>query len=177
VSITSSRWGPHHGPQSALLWGTSAYEIAGDVSYPSEMGKSKHAEKGCTYCHMVELEEHGPYAGGHTFNMTYEYHDEETDAVEACTECHASAEDFDVNGVQTAVLDLHDSLGNMLFDKGWIDEDGYVTASSSKPLKLDPDDAGALLNFRYVLEDGSDGIHNPAYIQALLKNSIQHMSN
>ncbi len=29
VSITSNRWGPHHGPQSAMVWGTGGYESAG----------------------------------------------------------------------------------------------------------------------------------------------------
>jgi hypothetical protein len=177
VSITSSRWGPHHGPQGALAWGTSAYEIAGDVSYPAA-GSSTHASTGCATCHMVAVEDYGNTRGGHTFNMTYDDHGDEVDNVDACVSCHSGiGEDFDLGGVVTAVTELYDSIETILLAKGWIKEGGSVNASSSTPLVLAPDDAGALLNYRYILEDGSHGIHNPAYIQALLKNSIQHLSN
>jgi hypothetical protein len=176
VSIDNKRWGPHHGPQSAVLWGTSAYEISGDASYPNP-GSSSHASAGCTECHMAKSADYGNVRGGHTFNVVYLDHGEETPNTDACVSCHSSiGDDFDINGVETMVTDLHDSLGTILFNKGWIDEDGYVKASSSSALTLAADDAGALLNYRYILEDKSNGIHNPAYVQALLKNSIQHLS-
>ena len=67
---------------------------------------------------------------------------------------------------------MHDSLGNMLMAKGWIDGSGYVKT----PVTLAPDDAGVVLNWRWVLEDNSLGIHNPAYTKAMLQNSIEHMN-
>jgi hypothetical protein len=175
ISLTNKRWGPHHGPQAATLWATGAYPIAGSKNYPAA-GAGKHAEVGCVACHMVEMPEHGPFAGGHTFNMTYEYHGSGEDAVEACVSCHTTAEDFDINGVKTEVQTLFDSLEVLLLAKEWIDEDGYVKASSSSPLVLGPDDAGVVLNYRWVLEDKSDGIHNPAYTLAMLQNSIEHLN-
>jgi hypothetical protein len=175
LSITNMRWGPHHGPQSALVWGTSAYEIPGDMDYPAE-GSGKHAEAGCVYCHMVSINEHGNIAGGHTFNLSYNYQGSTVDVVEACTDCHKNAQDFDVNDVVTEFEDLFEDLRSMLVANGWIDVYGNVAASSDDPLVLSPDDAGVLLNFRYMLEDGSSAIHNPAYIMALLKNSIRHLS-
>ncbi len=178
VSITSSRWGPHHGPQAATVWGTSMYEIAGDASYPAA-GAHAHAKAGCVKCHMVVVDEYTALRGGHTMAMSYDDHGDVTDNVDACVSCHSGIEDdFDYNGVMTTVEELYTTLGGMLVDKGWLKSDtASVNASSSAPLVLTADEAGALLNFRYVLEDKSMGIHNPAYIQAALKNSIQHLSN
>ncbi len=73
VSITSSRWGPHHGPQGNNVWGVGGYEIAGSMSY-SAAGSHPHAGVGCVDCHMAPMPYGGRTAGGHTFNMTYEYH-------------------------------------------------------------------------------------------------------
>ncbi len=175
VSITSSRWGPHHGPQAATVWGTSMYEIAGSESYPAA-GSAKHADAGCVACHMVAIPEHGNLAGGHTLNMNFLYHGSVSDNVEGCVGCHGDIDDFDVNGGLTEMTALYDSLGAILVTKGWISETGSVKGSSSAPLVLAPDDAGALLNWRYMLEDKSMGIHNPKYMKAALKNSIAHLS-
>ncbi len=174
VSITSSRWGPHHGPQAAVLYGTSAYEIAGDVSYPAA-GSHAHAGAGCTQCHMAVVEEHGNVVGGHTLNMTFLYHGAMEDNVAGCLSCHTSIEDFDLHDQVTEITELFDSLGSVLTGKGYL-KDGSVNASSDSPLVLNPDDAGALLNYQYVKEDKSMGVHNPAYITALLKNSLQHLT-
>jgi hypothetical protein len=65
VTITSSRWGPHHGPHSNNLWGIGGYLIAGSKSYP-EAGSTTHAEAGCTACHMAPVPYGGRMAGGHT---------------------------------------------------------------------------------------------------------------
>ena len=43
VTITSNRWGPHHGVQSAVVWGTAGYEISGTDSYPQAGTSAAHA--------------------------------------------------------------------------------------------------------------------------------------
>ena len=73
TAITSSRWGTHHGPQSAMIFGLGGFHIAGSVDYPPEgSGHQSVIADGCITCHMAEA--FGNSAGGHTFNMTYEYH-------------------------------------------------------------------------------------------------------
>jgi len=173
VSITNSRWGPHHSPQSAMLWGTTAYEVAGSVSYPDPGGRM-HAQVGCTECHMPDA--YGNQAGGHTLNMTYEYHGSDADWVAGCTGCHTGIEDFDLNGVQTQVSTLLDSLHHVLMDEGLLDEDGLLVASSSSPLKVSPEEAGVIHNFLFVESDLSTGVHNSAYAIALLKNSLESLA-
>jgi hypothetical protein len=173
LSITSSRWGPHHGVQSTILYGTGGYEVAGTVSYPSTPGSHPHAaEPGCTKCHMAEP--FGAFAGGHSFNMTYEYHGSETEHLVSCETCHADIDEFDLNGASSEVMALAEELKAILIAEGIYNEtSGLLNASSGSPLVLSPDKAGAVLNFLLVEEDGSMGVHNTKYAKALLQNSIE----
>lgn len=173
ISVTNKRWGPHHGPQSAMLHGTSGYEVAGSMSYPTG-GSSMHASAGCTTCHMPEAR--GNQAGGHTLAMTYNYHGSTVDWVAGCTDCHSGAEDFDIGGKKTLIAALTDSLHHMLMAEGLLDEDGYIPASSSSPKMIAPEDAGLIYNFKFVEEDLSEGVHNPGYAQALLQNSLEALA-
>ncbi len=172
VSITSNRWGPHHGTQSAIVWGTGGYEVAGSVSYPAAGADATHAGAGCVTCHMAAP--FGAAAGGHTFNMTYDSHGSEVDFVTGCQKCHGtSVEDFDYMDKKPEIASLLEELRADLVADGILkDADGLVNASSGTPLVISSDKAGALLNYYLLEEDRSTGIHNPAYAEALLKNSI-----
>jgi hypothetical protein len=174
IDIDDMRWGPHHGPQSAMLWGTSAYEVAGSMSYPAA-GGTTHASAGCEQCHMPDA--YGTQAGGHTFKMSYEYHGRESDWVAGCTDCHSSIEDFDYHDVQTQVSTLLDSLHHVLMAEGLLDEDGYLVADEDAPLRVSPEEAGFLYNFKFIEEDLSMGVHNPGYAMALLKNSLEALAD
>ncbi len=178
VSITSSRWGPHHGPQGNNLWGIGGYKIAGSKSYPTE-GSHPHASAGCVKCHMAPVPYGGRTAGGHTLNMTYEYHGSEEDNVGACTTCHPTLEDletFDYHDVQTTVDGLVADLEAIFVANGWMDAPGALwNAKSTAPLKVTADEAGAMLNYKIVTEDRSHGVHNAAYLVALLTNSLESL--
>ena len=170
VSITSNRWGPHHGTQSAILFGTAAYEVAGSMEYPDE-GSHRHVGLGCNACHMAEP--FGAFAGGHSFSMTYSSYGFETEHLAGCVACHSTAKNFDIQGIQTEVEDLLGQLKTKLVDAGWLDAtSGLVNASAASPLVLTADQAGTLLNYYMVKEDGSMGVHNHKYTLALLKNSL-----
>jgi hypothetical protein len=173
VTITSSRWGPHHGPHANNLWGIGGYLIAGSKSYP-EAGSTTHAEAGCTACHMAPVPYGGRMAGGHTFNMGYVYHEEEEQNIGACTGCHTTLEEFDFNGIQTEVEELLVELETIFIANGWYNPDTELwVASSSAPLVVTSDQAGAMLNYQIVKEDRSLGVHNPAYMIAILTNSLE----
>jgi hypothetical protein len=172
VTITSSRWGPHHGPQGNNIWGVGGYEIAGSKTYPAA-GSHAHADAGCTTCHMAAIPYGGPTAGGHTFNMTYTYHSSVEENLDACTSCHTTLEEFDHNGVMTEVEDLISQIDTIFMDKGWISEPGGTWEGT--PFTVTADEAGAMLNYLIVLEDKSMGVHNPPYIIALLTNTIESL--
>ncbi|HYW97074.1 MAG TPA: hypothetical protein VE870_15895 [Bacteroidales bacterium] len=172
VTLTSNRWGPHHGTQSAVVWGTGGYEVSGTVSYPQAGSGAVHSGAGCVKCHMAEP--FGAFAGGHTFGLSYDYHGSEVDLVAGCNTCHSNVEDFSYDGVQTQDSTLLANLKTNLVDAGILNAgSGLVNASSSKPLTISSDQAGALLNYYLIMEDRSMGIHNPAYAKALLQNSIE----
>ena len=171
VTITNSRYGPHHGPQAATLWGTGAFEVAGSKSYPTP-GSHPHAGAGCTACHMAPA--FGDQAGGHTLNMTYVSHGATDDFITGCTQCHSSIEDFDYNNVQADVEDLIDSLHNVLVGKGYIDASSGLVAGT--PLTVSPAVAGYIYNYYFLEEDRSLGVHNPPYVMALLTNTLEALN-
>ncbi len=150
--ITSSRYGPHHGPQGNLLEGIDGYEIAGSISYPGTKSHKHRNSGGCTTCHMHE--------GDHTFDPS----------LASCTKCHGTLPNFDYKGVQKEVEDLMAELHDLLVAKGTITSTGS-TKVGTFPIDL----AGVTYNYKLIEEDRSKGVHNPAYILALLKNSIESL--
>lgn len=178
---------PHHGTQTDLLFGQNAIE------YGQDMPSSRHwdaVEDSCTQCHMQELE-HGDvpdYAehkvGGHSFMLSY---NDETNSVihltETCKSCHGEIEDFNfggadydqdgaVEGVQTEISDMLYDLAIMLppvgidtVDDDLFEEAPYTAAQTTSFEK-------ANYNRLMIIDDGSLGVHNPKYIAALLRSSI-----
>lgn len=193
TKTVNSRFGPHHGPQGDMLQGTHAF-LFGGAAYPS----STHAtsvQDGCIGCHMGNPQVHDGYnVGGHSFNMEYEAHDGTIyTLVKVCKDCHGSysasgVTKFDdwklkdlngdgvVNGIQTEFDALRDSLGTLLVIRG------VATRSSSgaftiKTIEVPIDVAGAVYNFMTYQEDRSRGIHNPLFIEAMLKRAIEYLNN
>jgi cytochrome c551/c552 len=151
ITGITEHWGPHHGPQSAMLLG-----VAGSV----EGTPSAHylvVENTCVTCHMGE-------GADHTF----------APSVDRCQACHTDAESFDIGGVQTEIQGLIDELGDALVAAGVLSEnspDGHPTVEEA-PEGL----ATALYDWIYVAhEDKSLGVHNPAYAKALLEAGLEAM--
>jgi hypothetical protein len=147
VEITSTHWGPHHGPQSNMLYGLAGGgEVEGSPSAHATM-----VEDTCVACHLGE-------GDNHTFEPD----------VAACQECHADAEDFDINGLQTEVQAGLDELEEALLAKGWLDEEGHPAVEA-----IPAPEAYALWNWIYIAhEDKSLGVHNPSYTKALIEESL-----
>ncbi len=148
AAITSTHYGPHHGPHSTTLEGIGGYELG--VGYP-EPGTDPHRTgASCVTCHM-----HG---ATHTWHVS----------LDACNTCHDNLADFDYNGVQTDVQGYITDLKQKFIDNGmWdVDEDEII------PDTYDIDWTGAYYNYAWVVDDRSDGVHNPDYIKQLLINSI-----
>ena len=169
TTITNNRWGPHHGTQGAILSGNGGYEFAG-----YEYENSPHTQavvNGCPSCHMAAP--FGAKAGGHTMNMTYEFHDAEVDLVSGCNvkDCHWGAiTDFSFAGAQAEITTLLDELHTALVNRGFIDAAGLPV-----PGKYSEAEAGAIHNYLFVEDDRSDGIHNTKYARALLESSLAEL--
>ncbi|MBD3168607.1 MAG: hypothetical protein GF307_03920 [candidate division Zixibacteria bacterium] len=176
----STYWGPHHGPQGDLLTASNGYEFDG-YTYTT----STHASvvrDACAGCHMGQPQAHDGYKiGGHSFNM----YDSESgsDLSALCEECHASADSYDftadadydhdgnVEGYQTEILGLTDSLRTLLLSAGVLDSTDHPVSQTI----ANEETAGALFNFLLVHEDRSHGIHNFNYIKDLLQSSIEYL--
>ncbi|MFC1987552.1 cytochrome c3 family protein [Chloroflexota bacterium] len=160
VEITSTRYGPHHGPQSSMLMGTGGY---GD--YKGSKVHYDYTTDGCVECHMATP--YGAQAGGHSFGVGYEYHEELVPNLAACDSCHSDIEDFDRNGAQTEVQALFDEAEALLVAKGLMEEGGSVIPQTTSSAY-----AGAVYNWKMIQEDRSLGTHNPAYAKFLLQTAI-----
>jgi len=149
ITGISSHWGPHHGPQSAMMLG-----VAGAGNVPNDASPHTLVADTCVHCHMGEGREH-------LFEAD----------VDRCQACHPGLQDFNYKNVQTDVAALLTQLGDLLVEAQLIDqntEDGHPIVSSA-PVN----EAIALWNWIYVAhEDKSLGVHNADYTKALLELSI-----
>ncbi|HEU4929876.1 MAG TPA: hypothetical protein VFU38_08600 [Candidatus Krumholzibacteria bacterium] len=166
VTLTS-RWGPHHGPQTDILTGTNGYEYPG---FTYEQTNHKLAtEDACLDCHMKVTE--NLRVGGHSFNMRFDDGEEELINVGACATCHGDLDDFDYQGVQTEIDSLVADL------RGALVTAGLVTASTGLPRSTvtSSDSAGAVWNYMMAIEDRSKGVHNRKYLRGLLTSGLQYI--
>ena len=153
--VTSSRFGPHHGIEAQLMLGEGAFFVDNDSSPHYD-----NVTDTCVGCHMGEERNH-----------TYE------PEVERCQACHSDAENFDIDGTQTEVMELMEELKALLIDAGIVDLDldaeGARTITGFFPEEV----VAARWNYMMVLEDHSFGVHNPSYIKAMLEASIAALSD
>ncbi len=154
IATIPGHYGPHHSSQTNMLVGTGGREFAGTTAYPeSGSTASAHAELGCVSCHMSE--------SNHEFT---------TPMVTTCTPCHSGATNFDVNGKLTEIAGLVTELEVLLAAEGAF-ADGEVVEG----VDVSVDVLGAVWNYLHVYDDHSQGVHNPAYTEALLRNTIEKL--
>ena len=187
--IKGSRRGAHHGPQADMLSGTGA------INYGETFGSSPHTtDKGCVTCHMAATPAMGErghnQVGVHTFKMHWDggtpnNHNDDVENVASCQqqECHPGLDTFDrpasgdydgdgvIEGVQTEVKGLLALLAAELPQ----DEEGNVSFPSDLELTTEEQ---RMANYNYVLvgEDGSYGIHNPAYAVQVLRTTYEKLT-
>jgi formate-dependent nitrite reductase cytochrome c552 subunit len=164
LTITSTRYGPHHGAQGALFNGVGAWEVGSGYANSSHTSLISDA---CVSCHMAETTG-GRAAGGHTFRV-------ETESgslnFNACKQCHTDQAALAnlVESTQEGIETLMTQLGDKLIAAGLLSSSNR---ESSRPGTYTPAQVGALYNYKYILEDQSMGVHNANYARVLLENSI-----
>ncbi len=188
--VTSTRFGPHHGPQSTMLEGILGAQIAGTTGYPGVASATHRTGSSCVQCHMAETSVASE--GGHTW----------VPSEAACLTCHTNGPPDELGGFTTGMATLKqlledvvgeayatDSLGNVVYD---VDGNPVGTGDPVVGLIIDlaaddtdrsnrgiftVEEAQAAWNYMTLLEDRSHGIHNPGYARALLNNSIEALEN
>lgn len=166
-TITSSRYGPHHGAQGTMFVGVDAagaYEIG--EGYTNSQHTTLVAES-CITCHMATVID-GRGAGGHTFRVVTEEGDLNANG---CVACHSDTDELEnkVIATQMEVEDLMAEISVLLRAKGILNAD---TDGRSVPGTYDAVVVGSYYNYIFVFEDKSGGVHNANYAKTLLENSI-----
>lgn len=163
IEITSTRFGPHHGTQSSMIAGVGGY---GD-EYTGSNIHYENVDSGCITCHMTDTA-YGKQAGGHTMNITYEYHGSTSEYLEGCIACHEDIESFDRDGLQTEVEEMLEEVHVLLVAQGLIDGE----SGSGLTGTFTSEQVGALWNYKTVEEDRSMGVHNPKFTKFLLETAL-----
>jgi len=169
VTIGSPYWGPHHGPQGAVMAGSGGYEVGS--GYTNSV-HSTLVENSCITCHLATA--YGTQAGGHNMGMTYAYHGHDVVNSAGCIACHPDPDALEtkIEDTNAEVDELLGDLRSILLTQGVLDSTDHVI-----PGTMAMDQAGGVFNYLYVLEDRSGGVHNFNYTKKLLENSIASLSN
>ncbi len=197
-NIPSDSWGAHHGPQADMLQGTNGYEFPGKTYSSSAHASLPKAD--CVVCHMTLPAGRyslSPAIGGHSFRLTGEVHERPTVNAAGClvSGCHTEMKqlkgtvffdrkapaDYDGNGkvetIQQEVQGLCERIINKngtgllqkVKDAPYDAKGTFVNDKTRYPIEV----VAALYNYKFVLEDGSKGIHNTTYAVQLLMDSIK----
>jgi hypothetical protein len=171
VEITNMRYGPHYGPQSNMFVGAGPYEVPGDMEYQNSAHTSV-IDDGCITCHMSDPVAYN--AGGHQMGMTYASFGSESYNLSGCTECHPNTDGLEdllaanSEEIETLTYELRDKL----IEKGLLNASELVPT----PITVSPNEAGAILNYKFVYGDHSKGAHNYLYTKALLMNTLESLN-
>ena len=183
-SVTSSRYGPHHSGQADMLIAENLIDITGGVT----AGVNTHgtADGGCINCHMATP--YGSQAGGHTWNLEFDYHGSTEYLVAGCnaTGCHAAnpldaadgwmefgTHSFTFQGVthtgdQAAIHAMIDSIAILLEAEGiYNPATGLANVGEYSQEVIE-----AYWNFIAVEEDRSFGMHSPHYTFQILRETL-----
>ncbi len=144
--ISSTHAGAHHGPQANVWSGKAAGVVDGDAYAPHEAG--------CVACHM------GPETG-HSFHV----------AEANCAECHSSAKLPGLDATAERLEDIALALAAVHavhIDDAWESGDPLFGAVHPVYASLTRDVFNAWWDFTLLMEDRSNGAHNPTYVNTLL---------
>lgn len=196
VANLSTNFGPHHSNQADMLDGSNA------VEYGIPIGSSGHkvaVADACVTCHMSATPAAGQPGhdkiGEHTYSMKYDNGtptdpNDDVENIKVCQTCHGPIKsfddiqakaDFDEDGTiegtreeiegMVAVLDklLPPRTSTTVIKQNYDWTLPGLTPAQVEKRKLY---TKAWYNWRFVAEDGSDGVHNAGYSLALLRRSI-----
>lgn len=169
-STTYTRFGPHYGTAANVVAMKGLYAFDGPETVPSTNVHGNLAN-GCTSCHMGALATN-PAVGGHSFRMT----PAQMTGIEECKTCHPSG-DFATAPKGKEIAAMLAEARVILLEKGWIDDSqshDYI-AQSKDGNYMTKQQVEAALNYLYIDRDHSYGAHNPRYVYAIMKNTLEFL--
>jgi formate-dependent nitrite reductase cytochrome c552 subunit len=161
----NAHFGPHSSPQMDMFIGAGSYEIEG-YTYERDHAHNAGIADACVKCHMVRVAEIHGESQDHAFHNFQP-------TVDNCLPCHTIT-DFDYNGVQTTVQEMMDDLATRFGfadAAAMLNEDTGWDAVNEEPT-WQPWQREAAYALFFVANDGSHGVHNPAYTIDLLQNAM-----
>jgi len=157
IEITTVRYGPHYGIQAPMLLGEGGLGgVAGGAGPHYE-----NVEESCVSCHMGEEFNHTMEVGVLDRSVT-------PPQLARCSGCHKGLEALDRNNVQTDVQAMLDLAKAGLIKAGIMNAEDELAIPGTYPEAL----ANAFWNYKVAFWDGSKGVHNSAYTEALLQYVI-----
>lgn len=182
LTISTSRWYSHYGVQGQMFAGDGGYVWPGG-SAPTNGHKNVPAlqQNACAMCHMPNpAGGNDAVSGGHSMKIRYSSTGTDTlfNAAGCNTSgCHSGIGKSQILAFQQPVLDTLHLLEQRLIALGYLNASTLlVNASTSSPLKLPVEKAGALYNYFFVEHDLSRGIHNYQYARYLLRTSLERLN-
>jgi len=173
---TSTYWGPHYGAQSTMLQGIQGANIVGTAVYPAPGTAGHKKGASCIACHMSEE--------GHSLVPS-------TPSSTTCTSCHDARPEVDGLAANMEILaaKLAEVVGQEIAKDANGDYQPVFEADGTTPVMVtgmlldgkpaagvfDIEVAEATWNYLFVKYDHSNGVHNPEYAKALIKNSIESL--
>ena len=121
----------------------------------------ENVEDSCVSCHMGSEFNHTMNPGVLDTNVT-------PNQVARCVGCHKGLETLDRNKVQTDVQAMLDQAKAGLVRAGIMNAKDELSVPGTYPEVL----ANAFWNYKVVAYDGSKGVHNSTYAEALLQSVI-----
>jgi hypothetical protein len=151
----TARFNTHYSAQVDVMMGT--VDVNAALGVEGKPAAHMGVTDTCVGCHMGD-------GKNHTFKAE----------VGSCVACHADATSADVNGFQTALAEKIKTLEEALLAKGLIEQgtEGMAAVAFKEATALDAKTAGAVFTYFLYEEDGSLGVHNPAYFTALVDAAL-----
>lgn len=169
VFLSADDFGPHSGAQADVLNGTGGFRFGTITSSGSNHRTAVTQKNGCLSCHFGAGQ--GYDYGQHTFRLQSD--DASTQYVANCnvSGCHSSSPitNFYAFASIDSIRTMADSLRSILTGLGYVKSDSVSFAADST---LSAREAKVLYNYLLYQLDGSEGIHNPEYMQQLLSQSL-----
>lgn len=160
---SAAHWGPHYGAQGAIFGGVGGYIGTTDPTAPSDT-RGHHS---CKSCHMdskyvsASTGNYGVYVGGHS--MALRNSDDEI-PFDNCNACHTdNGATIDLGAMMASTQAMLDLLAQDLIAANIMGEDGHLLGGTWTHQQL-----AAYWNYALLKNDGSYGIHNHDYAEALI---------
>ena len=170
----SSTWGPHYSGQADVIMGSGGYRFTATMVDTTHLDRSASRGGGCLTCHYGKGA--GYKFGEHTFRL--EDDSDNSQYVDNCNQpgCHSTIPKLDLysDSLTQVIIARGDTLYQLLADQNVWDSTGENFRSGSSYSYL-PDQARALYNYLLFKSDGSKGVHNPAFMDILMKESIDYL--